>query len=242
MVVENFKVGRMGERKNSSDVVLKFDCSNKADAACRVILWSPRRRCGCGEIGIRGGLKIHWGFPRCRFESDQPHHFTFTLNPFLDERPARRSRRCAEDLRGLGCAPLPACCRRVRVGPTSPNGRIAFAQRTSGWSHGPLTALAIVFRSRRASRIAAKQSGDGRLGAGLRQSKPHAKIDEGIPVFMHPKVWLWLGARAASKGSPGWARWRSAGFSSIQRIRLRTARCSRCFSISLLDRKCARGR
>ena len=30
-------------------------------------------RCGCGEIGIRGGLKIHWGFPRCRFESDQPH-------------------------------------------------------------------------------------------------------------------------------------------------------------------------
>ena len=31
-------------------------------------------RCGCGEIGIRGGLKIHWGFPRCRFESDQPHH------------------------------------------------------------------------------------------------------------------------------------------------------------------------
>ena len=41
----------------------------------RDILWVPRRRCGCGEIGIRGGLKIHWGFPRCRFESDQPHHF-----------------------------------------------------------------------------------------------------------------------------------------------------------------------
>ncbi len=41
------------------------------------ILWTPRRRCGCGEIGIRGGLKIHWGFPRCRFESDQPHHFSF---------------------------------------------------------------------------------------------------------------------------------------------------------------------
>ena len=32
-------------------------------------------RCGCGEIGIRGGLKIRWGFPRCRFDSDQPHHF-----------------------------------------------------------------------------------------------------------------------------------------------------------------------
>ncbi len=40
----------------------------------RAILTGPRRRCGCGEIGIRGGLKIHWGFPRCRFESDQPHH------------------------------------------------------------------------------------------------------------------------------------------------------------------------
>ena len=43
--------------------------------SARDILWVPRRRCGCGEIGIRGGLKIHWGFPRCRFESDQPHHF-----------------------------------------------------------------------------------------------------------------------------------------------------------------------
>src|ERR1700681_1803301 len=43
--------------------------------SARDILWMPRRRCGCGEIGIRGGLKIHWGFPRCRFESDQPHHF-----------------------------------------------------------------------------------------------------------------------------------------------------------------------
>jgi hypothetical protein len=31
------------------------------------------KRCGCGEIGIRGGLKTHWGFPRCRFDSDQPH-------------------------------------------------------------------------------------------------------------------------------------------------------------------------
>jgi hypothetical protein len=44
--------------------------------SARDILWMPRRRCGCGEIGIRGGLKIHWGFPRCRFESDQPHHFS----------------------------------------------------------------------------------------------------------------------------------------------------------------------
>ena len=34
-------------------------------------------RCGCGEIGIRGGLKIRWGFPRCRFESGQPHQFIF---------------------------------------------------------------------------------------------------------------------------------------------------------------------
>src|SRR5271154_507073 len=38
-------------------------------------------RCGCGEIGIRGGLKIRWGFPRCRFESGQPHHsFPFFSN------------------------------------------------------------------------------------------------------------------------------------------------------------------
>jgi transketolase N-terminal domain/subunit len=65
----------------------------------RVILLSPRNaRCGCGEIGIRGGLKIRWGFPRCRFESDQPHHFyqvkprqtppTFCstiLTPFLEQ-------------------------------------------------------------------------------------------------------------------------------------------------------------
>lgn len=38
------------------------------------MLFKPRGRCGCGEIGIRGGLKIRWGFPRCRFESGQPHH------------------------------------------------------------------------------------------------------------------------------------------------------------------------
>src|SRR6202140_325072 len=51
--------------------------------SARDILWVPRRRCGCGEIGIRGGLKIHWGFPRCRFESDQPHHFlTLFFNIF----------------------------------------------------------------------------------------------------------------------------------------------------------------
>ena len=42
--------------------------SNVIFFRCRV-----HTRCGCGEIGIRGGLKIHWGFPRCRFESDQPH-------------------------------------------------------------------------------------------------------------------------------------------------------------------------
>jgi hypothetical protein len=44
------------------------------------MLHMPRGRCGCGEIGIRGGLKIRWGFPRCRFESDQPHHYNaFTV-------------------------------------------------------------------------------------------------------------------------------------------------------------------
>jgi hypothetical protein len=43
------------------------------------MLNTPRGRCGCGEIGIRGGLKIRWGFPRCRFESDQPHHLHFIV-------------------------------------------------------------------------------------------------------------------------------------------------------------------
>ncbi len=43
-------------------------------------------RCGCGEIGIRGGLKIRWGFPRCRFESDQPHHF---FHSPLGDRPGQ---------------------------------------------------------------------------------------------------------------------------------------------------------
>ena len=34
--------------------------------SCPVVLFFLSRvavRCGCGEIGIRGGLKIHWGFP-----------------------------------------------------------------------------------------------------------------------------------------------------------------------------------
>jgi hypothetical protein len=59
--------------------------------SARDILWEPRRRCGCGEIGIRGGLKIHWGFPRCRFESDQPHHFIFTTMYNLELGPFCRS-------------------------------------------------------------------------------------------------------------------------------------------------------
>jgi hypothetical protein len=48
-----------------------------------MVFWCRRvnTRCGCGEIGIRGGLKIRWGFPRCRFESDQPHHFVYSSLP-----------------------------------------------------------------------------------------------------------------------------------------------------------------
>src|SRR5579885_2452115 len=82
-VKERVVPGAKSRQEKPSGYAIRDRCSNPGNPAQapgdrgkqrRVMLKAPRGRCGCGEIGIRGGLKIHWGFPRCRFDSDQPHH------------------------------------------------------------------------------------------------------------------------------------------------------------------------